>query len=39
MYFLDTNICIYVLKSHADKLRHKFNATPDLAISSVTVSS
>ncbi|RIZ69197.1 MAG: type II toxin-antitoxin system VapC family toxin [Methylococcales bacterium] len=35
MYLLDTNICIYVLKSHSDKLRHKFNATPDLAISSV----
>ena len=35
MYLLDTNICIYVLKNHSDKLRHKFNATPDLAISSV----
>ncbi len=35
MYFLDTNICIYVLKSHSDKIRYKFNATPDLAISSV----
>ena len=35
MYFLDTNICIYVLKNHSDKLRHKFNVTADLAISSV----
>jgi len=33
MYLLDTNICIYVLKNHSDKLQHKFNATPDLAIS------
>ena len=35
MYMLDTNICIYVLKKHSDELRHKFNATPDLAISSI----
>ena len=36
MYMLDTNICIYVLKNHSDKLRHKFNAIKDLCISSVT---
>ena len=35
MYMLDTNICIYVLKHHPNQLRNKFNATPDLAISSV----
>jgi len=35
MVMLDTNICIYVLKNHPQKLRHKFNATPNLAISSV----
>ena len=34
-YMLDTNICIYVLKNHSDKLRLKFNTTQDLAISSV----
>ena len=36
MYMLDTNICIYVLKNHSDKLRHKFKAIKDLCISSVT---
>ncbi len=30
MYMLDTNICIYVLKNHSDKLRHKFKAIKDL---------
>lgn len=35
MYMLDTNTCIYVLKKHSDELRQKFNATPDIAISSV----
>ncbi len=36
MYMLDTNICIYVLKNHSDKLRHKFKATKDICISSIT---
>lgn len=36
MYMLDTNICIYVLKNHSDKLRHKFNAIKNICISSVT---
>jgi tRNA(fMet)-specific endonuclease VapC len=36
MYMLDTNICIYVLKNHSDKLRHKFNVTKNICISSVT---
>jgi tRNA(fMet)-specific endonuclease VapC len=36
MYMLDTNICIYVLKKHSDKLRHKFKAIKDICISSVT---
>jgi tRNA(fMet)-specific endonuclease VapC len=38
MYMLDTNICIYVLNNRTDKLRHKFNATPDLCISVITYS-
>ncbi len=36
MYMLDTNICIYVLKNHSEKLRHKFKAIKDICISSVT---
>ena len=36
MYLLDTSICIYVLKKHSDKLRHKFKATKSISISSVT---
>lgn len=36
MYMLDTNICIYVLKKHSDKLRHKFKAIKNICISSVT---
>jgi len=36
MYILDTNICIYVLKNHSDKLRHKFKAIKNIGISSVT---
>jgi len=36
MYMLDTNICIYVLKNHSDKLRHKFKAIKEICISSVT---
>jgi len=35
MYMLDTNICIYVLKNHSDKLRHKFKAIKNICISSV----
>ena len=36
MYVLDTNICIFVLKNRSNQLRHKFKATKNLAISSVT---
>ncbi len=36
MYMLDTNICIYVLKNHSDKLRHKFKTIKDICISSIT---
>ena len=36
MYMLDTNICIYVLKKHSNKLRHKFKITKNICISSVT---
>ncbi len=36
MYMLDTNTCIYVLKNHSKKLRHKFNAIKNICISSVT---
>ncbi len=36
MYMLDTNICIYVLKNHSDKLRYKFKATKNICIYSVT---
>ncbi len=36
MYMLDTDICIYVLKKHSDKLRHKFKVTKNICISSVT---
>ncbi len=36
MYMLDTNICIYVLKNHSNKLRHKFKAIKNICISSVT---
>ena len=36
MYMLDTNICIYVLKNRTDKLKHKFKATKNIYISSVT---
>jgi len=36
MYMLDTDICIYVLKNHSDKLRHKFKAIKDICISSVS---
>jgi len=36
MYMLDTNICVYVLNSHSDRLRHKFKAVRNLCISAVT---
>ena len=36
MYMLDTDTCIYVLKNHSDKLRHKFKAIRSICISSVT---
>ena len=36
MYMLDTNICIYVLNKRSDKLRRKFKAIKNIAISSVT---
>jgi tRNA(fMet)-specific endonuclease VapC len=36
MYMLDTNICIYVLKSHSAELRHRFRVSKDLCISVVT---
>ena len=36
MYMLDTDTCIYVLKNHSDKLRHKFKAIKNICISSVT---
>jgi len=32
---LDTNICIYVLKTHSGKILDKFNATKELTISSI----
>lgn len=35
MFMLDTNICIYVLKNHSDTLRHKFNETEGLGISTI----
>jgi len=36
MHMLDTNICIYILKNHTDKLRYKFKAIKDICISSIT---
>lgn len=36
MYMLDTDICIYVLKKHPAKLRHKFKVTKNICISSIT---
>jgi tRNA(fMet)-specific endonuclease VapC len=36
MYMLDTNICIYVLNHHSDRLRYKFKAVKNLCISAVT---
>ena len=36
MHMLDTNICIYVLRHHSQRLRHRFRVTPQLCISAVT---
>src|SRR4051812_35489397 len=37
-WMLDTNICIYVMKSYPASLRHRFNALADeLCISSITL--
>ena len=36
MYMLDTNICIYLLKTHSKKLRQKFRMHRELCISVVT---
>lgn len=36
MYMLDTDMCIYVLQNHSDKLRYKFKAIKDICISSIT---
>ncbi|MCK6453008.1 MAG: tRNA(fMet)-specific endonuclease VapC [Alphaproteobacteria bacterium] len=37
-YMLDTNICIYVMKSHPPRLRARFNAHAEqLCISSITL--
>jgi tRNA(fMet)-specific endonuclease VapC len=37
-YMLDTNICIYVMKTYPPELREKFNALADqLCISSITL--
>ena len=38
VYMLDTNICIYVMKSYPEALREKFNLLADqLCISSITL--
>jgi len=36
MHMLDTNICIYVLRSRSKRLRQKFKVEKHLCISSVT---
>lgn len=36
MHMLDTDTCIYVLKHHSNRLRHRFRVTRDLCISAVT---
>lgn len=36
MYMLDTNICIYILKEHPLKVKHKFVEVENICISSVT---
>ena len=37
MYVLDTNICIYVLKHHSKRLRHRFKVTRDLSVSTISL--
>ena len=36
MYMLDTNTCIYVLKQHSERLRHRFKVSKALCISAIT---
>lgn len=36
MYMLDTNTCIYVLKRHSKRVRHRFKVTKNLCISAVS---
>ena len=36
MYMLDTNICIYILKEHPLKVKHKFLEVENICISAVT---
>ena len=37
-YMLDTNICIYVMKTHPPELQHKFDTLAEqLCISSITL--
>ena len=36
MYMLDTDICIYLLKTHSTRLRQKFRVHRDLCISAIT---
>ena len=36
MYMLDTDICIYLLKTHSVHLRQKFRVHRDLCISAIT---
>jgi tRNA(fMet)-specific endonuclease VapC len=36
MYMLDTDICIYLLKTHSSRLRQKFRVHRDLCISAIT---
>lgn len=38
MYMLDTNICIYILKQHPDKVLKKFQMTNELHISTIVYS-
>jgi tRNA(fMet)-specific endonuclease VapC len=36
MYMLDTTICIYVLKNHSRKLRHRFKVHKEICMSAIT---
>lgn len=36
MHMLDTNTCIYVLKEHSERLRHRFKVSKALCISAIT---